>query len=842
MKTTKTLTKISIFSLLLALNACSGSHDPSTDGANISPTDVIEQPEVTKRVVIGQISIIPTNIGINGRSVIRVDNHTDTNLYLKSYGVGLEKSNNILARSYETLKRAVGAGSGPDVSTTCDKLIADNHCEAFFTPDQQDGSVVLSMEFEDKEGKVYHAAQLIEYSSHAPQHNNGFYVSNDHISTVVTDSSYSLSIPYVSDGEYKSIKLGSAIGALSQSNTCEDGATEATLCTALLTLPAPKPEGNASYQNQISITGERPDGSVTRSFLTSTVVYNKTGHLVMTLGPAIIDARKSQSKVTINLVNNGVARVDNIIPSSSFGDRFFNGVTTPAKDQTTADMQKNYECGTASALNATLDPGKSCSVTFTLTNPDATGSEEYKISYTGGVGGTAPDTISTRVYYHQKAIPTYGYSLSGDIALTNVAAKQVLSQSIILTNIGEKELRTGLNSHSIQPHIDGLSVNGNTSTCLRTEPLAPNGTCTYVFDYKPPVATTGVVVSKFSVTAKNTETVPTNILPAQAAAIRASAKTGAGSVALDMSGAENNNFSIFADKKAYVIREIVIKNPGAESFILEGITASNWPNSLSMVESANAKVITESGVYTPKSGLVLAGGKSLHLAYKYGPVAKAESGYTEQTILGKFAGVPIAYQLKIVTNYRAESADTGITVKVESASATTMTNDSTPSFVLLKDNRMSVKFKYTAGSVDRPDFLVHDADLPFGFMVIKGTQTSCPTTSKGSRAGVLKASESCTVAYEYLAESLDHSLFYTAAVAKPPVSIRAPEYSFKNNAGINVMQSNAVATFNPQSFAKVTAKVNKIANTNPRKYMHPQKSGAPRGNLLSYHLIWTFKP
>jgi hypothetical protein len=24
--------------------------------------------------------------------------------------------------------------------------------------------------------------------------------------------------------------------------------------------------------------------------------------------------------------------------------------------------------------------------------------------------------------------------------------------------------------------------------------------------------------------------------------------------------------------------------------------------------------------------------------------------------------------------------------------------------------------------------------------------------------------------------------------------------------------------------------------------MHPQKSGAPRGNLLSYHLIWTFKP
>jgi hypothetical protein len=24
--------------------------------------------------------------------------------------------------------------------------------------------------------------------------------------------------------------------------------------------------------------------------------------------------------------------------------------------------------------------------------------------------------------------------------------------------------------------------------------------------------------------------------------------------------------------------------------------------------------------------------------------------------------------------------------------------------------------------------------------------------------------------------------------------------------------------------------------------LHPQKSGAPRGNLLSYHLIWTFKP
>ncbi|MBX9597621.1 MAG: hypothetical protein K2X04_03485, partial [Burkholderiales bacterium] len=31
-------------------------------------------------------------------------------------------------------------------------------------------------------------------------------------------------------------------------------------------------------------------------------------------------------------------------------------------------------------------------------------------------------------------------------------------------------------------------------------------------------------------------------------------------------------------------------------------------------------------------------------------------------------------------------------------------------------------------------------------------------------------------------------------------------------------------------------------NGSGKSSLHPQKSGAPRGNLLSYHLIWTFKP
>jgi hypothetical protein len=823
---TNNLRKISLSLLLLGLGACSGSQSGdnqlSDNQANNDSVEVVNQsPQVTKRVVIAQISTIPTNLGVNGRSVIRVDNHTGTNLYLKSAGVGVRNDNSFAANSYGALKQSLGiSGSGSNVPSTCEKLLADNHCEVFFTPSEADGSKVLSMLFEDKEGKQYHAAQLIEYSSHVPQQDGGFYLSNEHVSMVVTDSSYSLSIPYVSDGNYKSIKLSSEIGTLSQSNTCEGGAVKGTLCTAMLTLPTPRVADKNSYNNQISLLGTRSNGTLTRSFVTGNVLFNQNGHLIMSAGPAIIDARNNTTKVNVNVLNIGVASISNIAATSTYGERFFEEQTFPAGTDY-KDISKTYSCtGGSTSLPTILTPAQSCTVTFTLNNLDATGSEYYKITSTGGAGGTATDSIGTRVYYRQQAIPTYGYTLSGDVNLQNtLAAGGLIEQTITLTNSGKEDLTTGSNSFTLSPAVSNLSVNPNKSTCLSSTALKANGTCTYVISYKPAVVQP-LTVSKFTVIAKDKSS--QSIRPERSISIRTSAvdSSNPDALSLNLTQAESNNLEIFADGKDTVIREFAVTNNGKKDFTITSITTKGWPAGLKMIGTTNAITPLWNSSNGGFNGIIkISAGQTVYFAYQYGPVSTPASGYAEQNIIGTFAGVSTTYEYQIITHYSAKVA--GITTPPVGPQDFVVTDPNTlfdgstgkkDRWGLLKQNRATVMFTYKAGSTPQSGFLVNDADLPFGFMVIPA-KTTCPTATKQSPKGTLAANASCTVAYDYLSENLDHSVFYTAAVNKGRVNLRQPGYVVDNSSnGVNVLKPDNEVSFEPLSFANMSATVTSNSN------------------------------
>jgi hypothetical protein len=848
---TNNLRKISLSLLLLGLGACSGSQSAdnqlSNNQANNDSVEVVNQsPQVTKRVVIAQISTIPTNLGVSGRTVIKVDNHTGTNLYLKSAGVGVRNDNSFAANSYGASKQSLGiSGSGSNVPSTCEKLLADNHCEVFFTPNEADGSKVLSMLFEDKEGKQYHAAQLIEYSSHVPQQGGGFYLSNEHVSAVVTDSSYSLSIPYVSDGDYKSIKLSSEIGALSQSNTCEGGAVKGTLCTAMLTLPAPRAADKNSYNNQIRLLGTRSNGTLTRSFVTGNVVFNQNGHLIMSAGPAIIDARNNTTKVNVNVLNIGVASISNIAATSTYGERFFEEQTFLSGTDY-KDIIKTYSCtGGGASLPTILTPAQSCTVTFTLNNLDATGSEYYKITSTGGASGTATDSIGTRVYYRQQAIPTYGYTLSGDVNLQNtLAAGGLIEQTITLTNSGKEDLTTGPKSSTITPEVSGLSVNQNKSTCLSSTALKANGTCTYVMSYNPAVAQ-ALTVSKFTVRANKGKT-SESIKPERSISIRTSAvgSNSTDALSLNLTQAESNNLEIFADSKDTVIREFAVTNNGNKDFTITSITTKGWPAGLKMVATTNASTpLSSSSNGTFNGSETIKAGATVYFAYQYGPVSSPASGYAEQDIKGTFAGVSTTYEFKIITYYSAKEA--GITTPTGSFSITAPTTlGPSPDYLwgLLKENRATVTFNYRAGNTDQYDFLVDDADLPYGFMVIN-SNAPCPTVSKGSPKNTLKANTTCTVAYDYLSESLDHSVFYTAAVNRGAVVITQPGYVVQNSSkGVNVVKPDNKFSFTPVAFATVTPSATATTagtptTTNPIQYRLSFKGGAFSPLILSNDAI-----
>lgn len=226
---------ISCFCLLIALSACGSSAE--TGNSEESNPGIDTRPTRYQGVVISPTSTIPTNLGVSGSHVLKVNNNTGKNLTLKSFELSGSAKTSFFAKSYNALKNAVSA-IGYDARlnvVACDTLATGSSCTISFTPDETDGSAALKLNFVDDNGNLYPAAQLIEYSSRV-QKENGFYLNNAQIANISSTNSYSLAIPFVSDDSYESIGVDSRIITLSKSVDCANGASKGAHCTALLTL------------------------------------------------------------------------------------------------------------------------------------------------------------------------------------------------------------------------------------------------------------------------------------------------------------------------------------------------------------------------------------------------------------------------------------------------------------------------------------------------------------------------------------------------------------------------------------------------------------------------------
>lgn len=818
---TYTTTKIRVISsscLLIALSGCGSSFSDVASSAggqilgNIRP----------QAVVISRISTIPTNLGVSGSHTIKVDNHTGKNLTLKSFELSGSATGNIFTRGYSALKSAVGAiGNDSRINVVaCGSLFADSSCAITFSPNEADGSAALRLNFVDDSGNLYPAAQLLEYSS-AVNKQNGFYVSNAQIADVPSTNSYSIAIPFVSDDEYESIVIDSRIITLSKSVDCANGANIGDHCTALLTLPAADPT-SGGYSNTIKIKGTKVDGSVKYASLTSGTSYNDIANLAITSGPVIIKAessikgRQHTLTKTINIVNNGVNVATNVSGLSVVADKWLAGVTTSGGD---SFLDKTISCtggGSLPKLPISLQVAETCEVKFTLNNPEATGSEDYEVTYSGGVGGTNLTKTSTKIYYMGLEIPDYKYTLTGNTDFIGVKVKTSVSSSFFVNNVGSQALKNI--SYNGTPFPQGMSVDIGASSCSdysNGKELMSGESCTYSLKYEP---TSKAAESLFTFTVKAETTANPSKPLSQSRSIKYSATDNSGNGFVIVNYIKgllifNNGFDKRKD-------QISIQNTGSTDFTLDKITAKGWSKYLSLEgpKKSNTNPLegikSTNGEYTDSKKVIPAGAVA-DLIYTYGPTTELESGVAQQNFVGRFGNDSNEYSLVNITNYKAIS--NGVIVTSESVipgisgGVTGKDNE----FFLTKANQIKVQFKYAAGTQDKKGFLVNDSNLPFGFMVNK-TATICPTASKGDTPRIFKANESCLVSYTFLASELNHSLFYTAATSGGAISINAPSYSINDGTGVHVVTSTGAAetTLTPKPFVRVGAKPTKGKDNN----------------------------
>lgn len=802
----------------IILNACGNSGSVSQVAPDFPATTKVK----TKVVAISTSPIIPTQDGVNIDHKLHIDNHTDKKLILiETYLSGATQAQAVV----ESKSAKVNA-------LACTVLDVDGACTIGFTPKELDGSSVVKLTFKDDEGKLYTAAQLLEYSSSIDKISptDGFYVSNSNIQHIQSTNHYTLSIPFISDNDYESVTVSSRIITLTNNVSCANGASKGSHCTALLTFPS-APE--AGYSNSVSIQGITTSGTPYFANLTSTSSYNDIAHLAITSSTQVIKAVSGQIeslKKTINIVNTGVVPAINVKGESLDPQSTLFGVNGAA-----SYLKKEITCNSKSVANlpAVIDPAQSCEITFLLNNENATGSEDYSVSYQDGVDGGKITTTSTKIYYRGLEVPDYAYIVTA--GYNNLSGTQVgesVTTTLHVINTGTKAIQQ-ITIPTTLP--TGLTIDKNASTC---EAYGANGMslesgnfCTYALRYAPPKQAvqdaSNVVID---ISAKSTALQPSEIIPKQSVSLYySSVKSGNGLIIVNNS----KGYLIFADGKDKRISTVLIQNTGATTFNLTAIIlkAKTWSPKLTMIapnmidgvnNSFSALGDTASkGEKSDISDVSIANGAIAALEYKYGPTDEVESGLAIQELVGVFSGTGAdsSAVFKLVNNTGYKAIKGGIQVTLDSVKLkdAPITNYS---FDLFSTNPIYVIFKYTAGTEKITGFRVNDSNLPFGFTP-DTTATTCPTTSKSTSAdaadaGVLENGTSCSAAYFFMdPKLLNHSLFYTAATSRSDLKFNPPPYTIaadtkdggKTTTAIHVVTpAESSVTLKPSAFANISAK------------------------------------
>ena len=761
---------------LIALSGCGGNAERGSVSTSREEVVVSKRPQT---VVISRVSTIPTNIGSSYKHTIKIDNNTGKNLTLQSFKLSDSAKTSLISGGYSTpklAKDAVGYDSRISVAT-CSNLAAGSSCSISFTPDKQNGSVALKLNFVDDRNNLYPAAQLLEYSSDVNEQ-DGFYVSNAQIGDVATTNNYSIAIPFISDDAYKSIEINSQIITLSKSLDCKNGAMKGQHCTALLTLPAADPK-SGGYRNIITIKGTKANGETREARLQTGTTYNDTAHLAITSGPIIIKAtpqnnRNQSLTKNIQIVNNGVNKATNI------SDLYHTKLNSSNKDEVlTKTMTCDGNPNNLNALPTDLDSADICTVSFTLNDTQANGYADYKVSYTNGINGATPTTTSTLVYFMGLTQPNYAFTITGNADAEDIGINSSVSSTLKVTNTGTNDLV------NINGTLKAKDWSISNSTCGSGK-LEPGNSCTYTLTYAP-TSEQKTSYLTFEITAGTDDSTITG-----SRIITYSAKTnGDGLIIISKS----SGYSIFSNNQDFREARVLIQNTGNEDFNLNSITTTNWSSHLTtsvpnehdgITNPLNGAPITD-GTLEAGSTYTIGSKQVAALDYKYGPTSQAESGRASQVFNGNFSnGSNSQYSTTHYINYQSVLA--GIKVTKEDIAFGIKSIDTTDNnpFYLTSDNQATVIFKYTAIGENVHGFLVNDSYLPFGFMV-DSSGTTCPTTSKNDTASTIVANNSCVVKYVYLATELSNSIFYTMAVSTT-TTITAPSYSIAENNEIHVVQ------------------------------------------------------
>lgn len=770
--------------LLLMLGALITSCNNGSETTKSTLNEIASAPVPSRMpaVVISRIATIPVNTGDTGTHAIRVDNHTNHNLRL----INAQIDNNTIE----------------DSAAGCNILSQDRACSIPVAPKNSQEATVIRLSYKDETGKIYNAAQLINYSP-TVMSRDGFIVSEGEFAEIYSTNDYSLTIPFIADDDYDELDVSSDVMMLDKHLDCSGKITKGTHCTATLTLPAAT---GAGYGNQITLIGKTSSGQLKQYRFNSRAYFEDRPSLVLSGGPLAVKASNAQganNSTILRVVNNGV------LPVSIFSEEYkalsseIHG--TIAQSNVTSALAKTIaNCGfdgkTSTSVGTVAKRGDVCEIRLALNNlqQPQSGHDQYSITYNGEAGPTT--TKTTFIYYtglttdidpnRPDGLVNYAYTVSGNLNFLNTAVTnppRARTEYVQIQNTGKEPIR--ITNWNVS-YPAGMAT--RTNECAN-KTLARTEVCRIYVTYTPTTAIAAVnnLLAEIKAVRADNSTTTDFIAPDKKVGILYSA-TGTppnvGTLTL-------SHGRVYLEKEAGVTgsvsEDVIIENSGKADYLIGGINALANPNlSRSLTMSLPAtftlpgsttvianplSTLTINGLNATGQAVRLTPGQKAIIRYSYDSTT-AENGTLHQQIQRASSNdtVPIQIDYATIPSPIRITAPTVIGTKNTAGGNLT----SGQSFPLTWSNKLTLKAEYEpAGGTSAKSFIVDDSDLPYGFAV-KSRETTCPTISKGSTPTTL--SSKCEVQYEYLRSDISNINSYTLVTQNAAnQTFKTPAYSLE---------------------------------------------------------------
>lgn len=835
----------------LMLTACSGGTSTSSCGYSVNVED-----ERAQAVTISRVPTVPTNGGVLHPVILNVENHTDEKLTFVDSKFMNSKNQGMLSRAINKVNRALG-GTGYNSYVgmdQCKTLERGASCTLSVTPDVADGSTVIQLSFKDDNSKVYNTAQLVNYSSSSSSQ-NGFIVNTDNMREFHSTNDYSVTIPFIADDDYQSITVSSDIMALNKSFNCNGKVTKGSACSATLKLPAaPK----AGYANKITISGKTTSGKVNTYTINTRAYFDDRPSLELTRGPVHLQADNTpgaDNSVSIAIVNNGVLSATGINDKHSALSTEFEGVILQANagenpitslERTFDPATCNFTGATANKIGHTAPVGSACEASFTMNSNslEQNGHDEYRITYNGEAGANTIKT--TTIYYtglsgYDPNCPTcqrpHDYQITGTLDFTDTDTNtNGKTQTITINNTGMQPLH---NIAFTLPTVAGLTIdrNGCDTSNLANNTLGAKESCSIDVHYRPTADVTfGSAIATINVTradGSNFSGSTKTLSVFYSASANPVLRPG-----LILSGSGEKFELAIGDNRILTYNLFVQSNGSATATEVTGITT---PVALKP-HSQNLSITIPATAQSPAGGAQLtnkfAGGFTFDPANWHTlPGQNVSLSGVEVGVVtyayGNSQGIAAeaANTLDHLFSYAGSTTPAKFTLGYEASDDAAVTTGPTVigtidenggglvnggTFALTKANKLVLDVDYAAPSGKALDrFIVDDANIPYGFMVNTGPDTTCPTVSRGSTPTTLPAGNDCNVRYEFVGDSIGAANTYTVATQNQALRVfKTPAYMISTANGRKRVQPAGEFTFRVKPFADVQTYVNRIGTSN----------------------------